>query len=52
MGSLNETARNMFRGNYEDGGDVTEIREEMEDRFGDTASQYGNKNLEKGIGFF
>ena len=51
VGSLNETARNMFR-NYEDGGDVTEIREEMEDRFGDTASQYGNKNLEKGIGFF
>ena len=51
VGSLNETARNMFR-NYEDGGDVKEIREEMEDRFGDTASQYGNKNLEKGIGFF
>lgn len=51
VGSLNETARNMFR-NYEDGGDVAEIREEMEDRFGDTASQYGNENLEKGIGFF
>ena len=33
-------------------GGVKEIREEMEDRFGDTASQYGNKNLEKGIGFF
>jgi len=62
VGSLNETARNMFRG-YEDGGDVSpvprgedinleEIREEMADRFGDTASQYGNENLEKGIGFF
>jgi len=62
VGSLNETARNMFRG-YEDGGDVSpvprgedinleEIRKEMADRFGDTASQYGNENLKKGIGFF
>jgi len=62
VGSLNETARNMFR-SYEDGGDISrvpsgegmnleEIREEMADRFGDTASQYGNENIEKGIGFF
>ena len=62
VGSLNETARNMFR-SYEDGGDISpvprgeninleEIREEMSDRFGDTASQYGNENIEKGIGFF
>ena len=62
VGSLNETARNMFR-SYKDGGDISpvprgeninleEIREEMSDRFGDTASQYGNENIEKGIGFF
>ena len=62
VGSLNETARNMFR-SYAPGGDISpvprgeninleEIREEMSDRFGDTASQYGNENLEKGIGFF
>ena len=62
VGSLNETARNMFR-SYKDGGDISpvpsgegmnleEIREEMADRFGDTASQYGNENIEKGIGFF
>jgi len=69
VGSLNETARNMFR-SYAPGGEVEEnfddiipvprgegmnleeIREEMADRFGDTASQYGNENIEKGIGFF
>ena len=62
VGSLNETARNMFRSSAP-GGDISpvprgeninleEIREEMSDRFGDTASQYGNENLEKGIGFF
>tara|TARA_R110002072_G_scaffold172338_2_gene326457 strand:+ start:3785 stop:4795 length:1011 start_codon:yes stop_codon:yes gene_type:complete len=62
VGSLNETARNMFR-SYEDGGDISpvprgedmnleEIREEMDDYFGSTSRLYGNENIEKGIGFF
>ena len=62
VGSLNETARNMFR-SYKDGGDISpvprgedmnleEIREEMDDYFGSTSRLYGNENIEKGIGFF